>query len=83
MTLEELTNYHLLPCDEACPIVGAGQACGLPEPWEIIAMLDRKEVWTCHSNPNKPCCVTNLKEFPEGYKAITEVEYNNPNYLPL
>lgn len=76
----ELVDENRLPCDEYCPYEGAGQACGIPDPWEIREMIKSQKVWMCHSFRQIPCCCTNLKKVPDGWQPITEKEYNSSDF---
>jgi len=75
---DDVQDEHV-GCDEACPANVCGEiairyqnyGC-LPEPYEITQMLTQKKVWMCHSNPEKPCVYTKLKEVPLYYEAITQ-----------
>lgn len=62
-------------CDIYCPYIGAGGACGLPEPYEILKMLEDEKVWMCHSNESVPCVVTELDRIPKGFTPIYSEEY--------
>ena len=76
--IDELIYDEHVGCDEACPANVCGEVtiryqnygC-LPEPYEITKMLTEKKVWMCHSNPEKPCVYTKLKEVPLDCTPIT------------
>jgi hypothetical protein len=71
-------DYQYVGCDEICPANLYGEAANyyqnlgcLPSPYEISEMLAKKQVWMCHSNPEKPCVYTKLKEVPADYVPRT------------
>lgn len=76
-----LVDENRLPCDDFCPCVGGGQACGIPEPWEITQMIKSQKVWMCHSFEQIPCCCTNLKKVPDGWQEIRGKQYNSPDFV--
>ena len=66
----------LAPCNLACPNSMSEEACYyenlecIPSYWEIQTYLEENIVWACHSNRDRPCSATGLKEFPEGSSCL-------------
>ena len=73
-----ISNNNRQPCDRSCPSLETPEAVQLqnygclPCPYEVKQILEKGEVWMCHSTPGQPCVATGLTAVPEGFTAITE-----------